>query len=141
MIGILLITHNGLGDSLVDCAHHVMGEVPSNLMSLSVLADDDPQHKEKEARARIAQLDTGEGVLLLTDLYGSTPCNIARRLHQPGRVEGVAGLNLPMLLRAVCYHKRPLSEVVRLVLEGGRECIVLMDKDNDGNATAACSDN
>ena len=131
MIGILLVTHNGLGDSLVDCVRHVMGDVPPNLKVLSVQAQDNPQSKEDEGRALIAQLDTGDGVLLLADLFGATPCNIARRLHQPGRVEGVAGVNLPMLLRAVGYCKQPLAEVVQKALLGGRECIVLSDAGDD----------
>ncbi len=141
MIGILLITHNGLGDSLVDCVRHVMGEAPPNLKALSVLAGDDPQLKEEEGRALIAQLDTGDGVLLLADMFGATPCNIARRLHQPGHTEGVAGVNLPMLLRVVCYRDRPLTEVAQKALQGGRECIVLMGKDDGPDATTRCADN
>ncbi len=141
MLGILLVTHNNLGHSLVDCARHVLGDVPRNLKVLAVLATDDPQTKEDEGRALIAQLDTGEGVLLLTDLFGATPSNIAWRLRQPGRVEGVAGVNLPMLLRAVSYCHRPLAEVAQKVLQGGRECIVLMKKENDSNATTRCADN
>lgn len=141
MVGILLVTHNNLGTSLVDCASHVLGNVPHNLRVLSVLAADDPQTKENEGRALIAQLDTGDGVLLLTDLFGATPCNIARRLRQPGRVEGVAGVNLPMLLRAMSYCHRPLIEVMQKALQGGRECIVLLGKDDDSNAATRCADN
>lgn len=142
MIGILLVTHNGLGDSLVDCVRHVMGEAPPNIKVLSVLADDDPQRKEAEARALIAQLDTGEGVLLLSDLFGSTPANIARRLHQPGRVEGLAGVNLPMLLRAVCHCTRPLAEVAQNVLESGRGCILALDSDKGScDVATGCTDN
>ncbi len=145
MIGILLITHNGLGDSLVDCVRHVMGEAPPNLKALPVLAGDDPQRKEEEGRALIAQLDTGDGVLLLADMFGATPCNIARRLHQPGHTEGVAGVNLPMLLRVVCYRDRPLTEVAQKALQGGRECIVLlndvMGKDDEPDTATGCADN
>ena len=141
MIGILLVTHNGLGNSLVDCVRHVLGNVPLNLKVLSVLAADNPQRKEDEGLALIAQLDTGEGVLLLADMFGATPCNIVRRLYKPGRVEGVAGVNLPMLLRALGYSNRPLAEVVQKALQGGRECIVLMGKDNDSNAATRCADN
>ena len=130
MIGILLVTHNGLGDSLVDCVRHVLGSVPPNLMALSVLADDDPQQKENEARALIAQLDTGSGVLLLSDLFGATPSNIARRLYQPGRVEGVAGVNLPMLLRAVCYSSKPLADVTQKTLDSGRSCVLPINSDS-----------
>ncbi len=136
MIGILLVAHNGLGDSLVDCVRHVMGNAPSNLKVLSVLADDDPQRKVDEGHALIAQLDTGEGVLLLSDMFGATPCNIARRLYQPGRVEGVCGVNLPMLLRAVCNSNKPLAEAVQKALESGRNCILSMNSDS-GSCDAA----
>ncbi len=139
MIGILLITHNGLGDSLMDCVRHVMGDVSLNLKVLSVLADDDPQRKEEEGRALIAQLDTGEGVLMLSDLIGATPCNIGRRLFQPGRAVGVAGVNLPMLLRAVCDSHKPLAEVAQRALKGGRECIVLMDTDEGCHVESRCA--
>jgi PTS system mannose-specific IIA component len=134
VVGILLITHNGLGDSLVDCVRHVMGNVSPNLKVLSILADDDPQRKEDEGLELMAQLDTGEGVLVLSDLIGATPCNIGRRLFQTGRAIGVAGVNLPMLLRAVGDSRKPLAEVAQRALEGGRECIVLMDGDGGCHA-------
>ncbi len=130
MIGILLITHNGLGDSLVDCVRHVMGDVPPNIRVLSVLADDDPQCMEDEGRTLIAELDSGKGVLLLTDLFGATPSNIARRLYRAGSVEGVAGVNLPMLLRAVCYSSKPLAEVAQKVLDSGRNCVLPINSDS-----------
>lgn len=129
MVGILLITHNGLGDSLMDCVRHVMGKVPPNLKVMSVLADDDLQRKVEEGMNLVAQLDAGEGVLVLSDLIGATPCNIGRRLLQPEHVVGVTGVNLPMLLRAVCDSHKPLLEVARRALEGGRDCIVSMDTD------------
>ena len=142
MIGILLVTHNGLGDSLVDCVRHIMGGVPLNIKVLSVLADDNPQRKEDEGRALIAQLDTGSGVLLLSDLFGATPCNIARRLYQPGRVEGVAGVNLPMLLRAVCYSNLPLAEAVQKALESGCNCIISINSDSGNcDVETGCADN
>jgi len=135
LVGILLVTHNGLGDSLIDCVRHVLGNVPPHLKSLSVLADDDPAVKEAEARALIAQLDNGKGVLLLSDVFGATPCNIARRVCQPGRIEGVAGVNLPMLLRVSCYTNKPLAELVQRALEGGKECIVTIDSEGSDAAT------
>lgn len=141
MVGVLLITHNGLGDSLADCVRHVMGDIPSNLKILSVLADDDPALKESEARVLISQLDKGGGVLLLTDLFGATPSNIARRLYQPGRYEGVAGVNLPMLLRAVCHSCKSLEELVRLAQESGRNCILPINADSGScDATAGNTD-
>ena len=142
MIGILLVTHDGLGDSLVDCVRHVLGSAPPNIRVLSVLADDDPQRKEEEGRALIAQLDTGEGVLLLSDLFGATPSNIARRLYQQGRVEGVAGVNLPMLLRAVCYSGKPLTEVAQKALDSGRNCVLSINSDSGScDVTTGCTNN
>lgn len=135
MVGILLITHNGLGESLIDCVRHVMGSAPAHVKALSVLAQDDPVLKEEEARALIAELDDGQGVLLLSDVYGATPCNIARRLCQPGRIEGVAGVNLPMLLRVACNCNKSLGEQVQRALDGGKECIVSIDSEGDNVAT------
>ena len=126
MTGILLVTHNGLGDSFVDCVRHVLGEVPPNLKVLSVLAGDDPQQKLLEGQLLIKQLDTGGGVLLLADVFGATPSNIGRQLCHAERVTGVAGLNLPMLLRVVCSPDKSLPELVELAVDGGRECIVRM---------------
>jgi PTS system mannose-specific IIA component len=140
LVGILLITHNGLGDSLIDCVGHVLGDAPPHLMAMSVLASDDPARKEEEARGLIAHLDKGQGVLLLSDVFGATPCNIARRLCEPGRVEGVAGVNLPMLLRVACYCNKTLAEQVQRALDGGKECIVSIDSEG-GNVATRCSDN
>ena len=126
MAGILLVTHNGLGDSFVDCVRHVLGEVPPNLKVLSVLAGDDPHLKLAEGQALIKQLDTGAGVLVLADVFGATPSNIGRQLCHAERVIGVAGLNLPMLLRVVCCPEKPLPELARIAVEGGRDCIVQM---------------
>ena len=132
MIGVLLVTHNGLGDSLLDCVMHVTGSIPPHLKSLSVMADNDPKSKEDEARALIKLLDTGDGVLLLTDIFGATPSNIAHRLCQPGHVEGVAGVNLPMLLRVACGPNLPLSEMTQRALQGGRDCIVALNAEFEG---------
>ncbi|MDO8206803.1 MAG: PTS fructose transporter subunit IIA [Gallionella sp.] len=127
MVGILLVTHNGLGDSLADCVKHVLGAVPKNLRVLSVLAKDDPQQKLAEGEAMIKELDNGSGVLILADVFGATPSNIGRKLCHAERVEGVAGVNLPMLLRVVCSSNKNLTELANLAIEGGRECIVHME--------------
>ena len=139
MVGILLITHNGLGDSRIDCVRHVLGVAPAHVRAVSVLAKDDPVRKEEEARAMIALLDKGRGVLLLSDVFGATPCNIARRLCQPGRIEGVAGVNLPMLLRVANYSNKPLDELVQRALDGGRECIVTIDSEGCDAATGCAN--
>jgi mannose PTS system EIIA component len=141
LVGILLVTHNGLGDSLLDCVKHVLGEAPAHVRCLSVLASDDPHQKEDEGKALIAELDHGDGVLVLSDIYGATPSNIARRLCEPPRVRGVAGVNLPMLLRVTCYKDKTLEDLVYRAIEGGRECIVNMNSDTEGCNAAAGSAN
>ena len=135
MVGILLVTHNGLGDSLLDCVRHVLDEVPHNLKVLSVLAGDDPQLKLVEGQSLIKQLDTGDGVLILADIFGATPSNIARRLCHGERVMGVAGVNLPMLLRVVRHPGKTMQELARMAFEGGRDCIVYMNMENQDAAT------
>lgn len=126
MVGILVVAHNALGESLVDCVKHVLGEVPHNLKVLSVYAEDDPQKKLEEGRELIKQLDSGGGVLVLADIFGATPSNVGRQLCHSEHVMGVAGVNLPMLLRVVCYPNKTMPELARIALEGGRECIVYM---------------
>lgn len=130
MVGILLVTHNGLGDSFIDCVQHVLGEIPRNLKGLSVHASDDPQHKLREGEELIKQLDTGGGVLILADVFGATPSNIGRQLCHTDRVMGVAGVNLPMLLRVLRQPERTLPELAKMAIEGGRECIVHMKPGN-----------
>lgn len=132
-----MVTHNGLGDSLVECVVHVFGSTPTNVMVLSVHAKDNLQRKEEEGRAVIAHLDTGEGVLLLTDMYGATPSNIAARLCQLPNVAGVAGVNLPMLLRVVTNNSKSLQELKQIAQEGGRECIVPINSDTEEKYDAA----
>ncbi len=127
MVGILLVVHNELGDCLVDCVRHVLGDVPHNLRVLPVFAADDPQRKMTEGRTLIRQLDSGDGVLVLSDLFGATPSNIARELCEAGRVMGVAGVNLPMLLRVVCYPNKSLEELAEIAVEGGRDSIVYLN--------------
>ena len=130
MVGVLLVTHNGLGDSFVDCVRHVLGEVPHNLKSLSVLSGDDPAQKLVEGEALIKQLDGGGGVLILADVYGATPSNIGRQLCHTERVMGVAGVNLPMLLRVICQPNKTMPELAGIAIEGGRECIVQMNPED-----------
>ncbi|OGS98348.1 MAG: PTS fructose transporter subunit IIA [Gallionellales bacterium RIFCSPLOWO2_12_FULL_59_22] len=139
MTGILVVAHNALGESLVDCVRHVLGAAPHNLKVLSVYAEDDPQLKMVEGQALIKQLDTGGGVLILSDVFGATPSNIGRQLCHAERVIGVAGVNLPMLLRVTCCSGKTLPELAKIAIEGGRECIVYIDSEGC-NAATKCTD-
>ncbi len=136
MAGILVVAHNALGESLVDCVKHVLGAVPPNLRVLSVYANDDPQKKLEEGHALVRQLDQGKGVLILADIFGATPSNLARQLCREEHIMGVAGVNLPMLLRVVCYPDKTMPQLAQIALEGGRECIVTMEA--DGGKDSPC---
>jgi PTS system ascorbate-specific IIA component len=124
MVGILIIAHGTLGESLVHCAIHVLGSRPSQFQHLSVSLHDDPKAILAQARELIRQLDKGDGVLILSDMLGGTPCNVTSRLLVPRRIEGIAGVNLPMLVRALTYRNEPLITVVEKALSGGYEGVV-----------------
>jgi PTS system mannose-specific IIA component len=121
MIGILIIAHGTLGESLIHCASHVLGSRPPLLKQLGVSVHDDPVELLPQARELVRELneEEGGGVLVLSDIYGATPCNIACRLLEPGRVEGLAGVNLPMLVRAIAYRNERLDSLVEKALSGG----------------------
>jgi PTS system ascorbate-specific IIA component len=119
MVGILIIAHGTLGESLIHCASHVMGGRPVQLAQIGVSMDDDPQVVLPQAIKLLRGLDQDSGVLVLSDVYGATPSNIACRLLIPGKIEGVAGVNLPMLVRALTYRNEPLKTVVAKAISGG----------------------
>lgn len=124
MIGILVIAHGTLGESLIHCASHVMGTRPPLMRQLGVGTHDDPGTLLPQAQKLVKELDEGQGVLILSDIYGATPCNMVSKLLEPGRVEGVAGVNLPMLVRALTYRNENLARLVEKALSGGREGVV-----------------
>src|SRR4029077_19600149 len=112
MIGILLITHGTLGESLVQTAIHVLNRRLPRLKQLGVTMQDDPLLLLPQARALVKELDEGDGVLILTDMYGGSPSNITAKLIVPGKVDAVAGVSLPMLIRAITYREKSLDVMV-----------------------------
>ena len=124
MIGILIIAHGTLGESLIHCASHVLNKRPGRLRQLGVTAQDDPLLLMPQARGLVKELDGGSGVLILSDMYGGSPSNISAKLLVPGRVEGVAGVNLPMLIRVLTYRDRPLATVLTKAVSGGCEGVM-----------------
>ncbi|AWI79605.1 MAG: PTS fructose transporter subunit IIA [Betaproteobacteria bacterium HGW-Betaproteobacteria-13] len=126
MIGIFLITHATLGESLIQCACHVLNKRPANIIQLGVSAQDDPLDLLPTARQMVSWADSGRGVVILTDIYGATPSNIATKLLKPGVVEGVAGVNLPMLLRVLTYREKDLSTLIQRAISGGCEGVMHM---------------
>ncbi|SFN01403.1 PTS system, ascorbate-specific IIA component [Formivibrio citricus] len=126
MVGIVIVTHVMLGDALLACARHIMQRDMPNLGHLAVSKADDPDEVLVRARQLCEKLDDGSGVLLLTDIFGGTPSNVANRLIQPGRIEAVAGVNLPMLVRVLTYCHQPLDVVVSKAITGGMEGVLYM---------------
>ena len=119
MIGILIIAHGALGECLIHCASHVMGRRPPRQRQIGVTVHDDPELILSHARELVRDLDDGSGILVLSDICGATPCNIASRLVQPGRIELVSGVSLPMLVRALTYREEPLENVLQKAMVGG----------------------
>lgn len=124
MIGIFIITHGEIGKHLIDSACHILGKPLTNVTSMSVIKTEDPDRKLAQARTLLSQLDQGHGVLVLTDMLGGTPSNIASRLIQPKKIEAVAGINLPMLVRALSYCHESLDIVVGKAVTGGLEGVI-----------------
>lgn len=129
MIGILIIAHDTLPDSLVKAVTHVLGSRPPQFETVSVSASDDPFHLLPGAKDIARKLDTGDGVLVFSDIYGATPCNLASKLLLPGRVEVVAGVNLPMLVRAFTYREKGMDMMIRKAISGGCDGVVRIEVD------------
>ena len=118
-VGVLIVAHDQLGRVLLDTALGTLGESPLPVEVLPVNRDVDPDLLVAKAREMLRRLDSGAGVLVLTDMYGSTPGNVACRLLQDGNVQVVAGVNLPMLFRVFNYPNLELSGLVEKAVSGG----------------------
>lgn len=126
MIGILLITHGTYGEALIQNASHVLNKRPPLLNQLGIFAQDDPLDLLPLARQLLQLVDGGDGVLVLTDIFGASPANLALKLLEPGRVEGIAGVNLPMLMRALTYRDRDIKTLLTRARDGGRDGILTL---------------
>jgi PTS system ascorbate-specific IIA component len=136
MIGILIVAHGALGEALIHSASHVLGKRPLRVRQVGITVHDDPDAILPQAQGLVRELDDGGGVLVLTDMLGATPSNIAARLASPGRVEIVSGASLPMLVRALTYRDAPLATVVAKALSGGCEGVVHLSGDWEPHAAA-----
>ncbi len=129
MIGVLIVTHGEIGTSLLDSTAQILGAHPAQTATLSVWRQDDPDDLVLRARELMEQIDAGDGVLILTDLFGATPGNVVSRLLEDGRVEGVSGVSLPMLLRVLTGRNGSIAASVQRALSGGSEGLVHMNTD------------
>jgi len=123
MIGMVLVTHGRLATEFVAALEHVVGPQP-NIRAVCIGADDDMERRRKEILDGVAEVDEGDGVVLLTDMFGGTPSNLAISVMEKAKVEVVAGINLPMLIKlAGMRESQSLAEAVTAAQEAGRKYI------------------
>jgi len=127
MVGILLMTHAPLGQAFIAAVAHVFRGPTERFEAIDVTADQDLHEVNDLARAAIRRLDDGDGVLVITDIKGGTPSNCCNALHDAGHVEIIAGISLPMLLRAITYRRDTLDVVVEMALAGAQNGAVRVD--------------
>jgi mannose PTS system EIIA component len=123
MIGLVLVTHGHLADEFVTAMVHVVGP-QEQVATIAIGPEDDMEGRRGDIARAIATVDSGDGVILLTDLFGGTPSNLAISLMQRGRVEVIAGMNLPMLIRLGSARKAmTVVAAVAAAREAGRKYI------------------
>ena len=127
MVGILLMTHAPLGQASIAAVAHVFRGPTERFEAIDVTADQDTNEIHALAESAIQRLDEGDGVLVITDIKGGTPSNCCNSLAEAGRVEIIAGISLPMLLRAITYRRDTLDVVVEMALAGAQNGAVRVD--------------
>jgi len=129
VIGVLIVTHGEIGTAMLDSARQILGVELPQLATLSVWRQDDPDDLILRARELVEGIDGGDGVLILTDIFGATPGNVVSRLLEDGRIEGVSGVSLPMLLRVLTSRNGSLPAAVQRAKSGGADGVVHMNQD------------
>jgi PTS system mannose-specific IIA component len=123
MIGIVLVTHSKLAQEFLAAMEHVVGK-QDQARAISIGPDDDMERRRAEILAAAGEVDSGDGVILLTDMFGGTPSNLAISIMDRAKVEVLAGLNLPMLIKLATVRKtEPLAEAVVQARDAGRKYI------------------
>ena len=118
MIGILLVTHGEIGKSMIDCAAHILDKYPISVESVAINSNNDLNSYSNIIAQKIQDLESGNGILIMTDIYGATPCNLLNKFIEKDKVEVVTGINLPMLIKAISDRKDNL----RLLTNDSIEC-------------------
>ena len=124
MIGVVLVTHGRLAAEFIEALEHVVGEPQKNMAAVCIGPDDDMEKRRREIVDSVARADEGDGVVLLTDMFGGTPSNLAISVLDQGRVEVIAGVNLPMLIKLVgLRNSGSLATAVAEAQRAGRKYI------------------
>ena len=125
MIGLILVTHGRLAEEFISAMEHVVGEQPA-VEPVCIGPQDDIEQRRRDIASAIAKVDDGDGTIVLTDLFGGTPSNLAISLLDPGKVEVIAGINLPMLIRLAGARKAlDVRGAVEAAREAGRNYITV----------------
>ena len=122
MIGLVIVAHGSLAQSLLDATEHVVGRMP-NAHAVSIEASDDLHARQAEINELVAAANTGDGVVLITDMFGGTPSNLALGAISSPDIEVIYGANLPLLVKLAKMRDRPLQQAVRGSLEAGHKYI------------------
>lgn len=134
MIGILIVTHRQLGDSLIDCVEFILGEQSPSLKAISIDIRDKADDLRNRVKNGIKDVQTKDGVLILTDMFGGTPSNLSYSFLEEGRIEVISGANLPILLKAVELRKdKTLAELAEYLEGFGKRSISLASGILKGN--------
>jgi PTS system ascorbate-specific IIA component len=126
MVGLLVITHNNVGGALFDAAISVLGSCPLPFEILPVSQNCDPEERFQKAQTYLKKLDTSDGVLVITDMFGSTPSNIATKLASTN-VTIITGVNLPMLVRIMNYPKLSLEKLANKAISAGQTGVIIVE--------------
>ena len=127
-VGVLLLTHEAMGDALIETARHLLGRISLKIDAFSIPPGSDTDFAMTSAAARVRKLDSGDGVLVLTDIFGATPSNVIDKIQPLGvKLRRVSGLNLPMLLRVLNYSEQNLAELAQTAADGARAGVRIDD--------------
>jgi len=127
MIGVVIVAHGGLAAEFRAALEHVVGP-QEQLESLSIGPEDDVEARRTELIEAVRRVDAGDGVIVLTDMFGGTPSNLAISIMDQARIEVLAGVNLPMLVKLASVRNRPIAEAVRMAQEAGRKYITVASR-------------
>ena len=134
MIGILIVSHRQLGDALIDCVEFILGEPPPSLMAVSIDLRENAAALRAKIEKGIKQLNSGAGVLIMTDMFGGTPSNLSYAFLDEGHIEVISGVNLPMVIKAISLRKnKGLTELAQSLENFGKKSISLASGILKGN--------
>jgi mannose PTS system EIIA component len=130
MVHIIIVAHAEIANSFAYCVEHILEKRVESLHIMPIKKTQDTKQMLDQLHELVAKLTQDEEVLILTDLFGATPSNLAKQLVMPGKVEMITGLNMPMLIRAITYADQDLSVCAARALEGSKSGVVYLNGDN-----------